>query len=151
MLSTEILKVLIAGALFVHGIAHAIALGAAFAQTIGGPSRSRVTLRSSILPALSPKISASIAFLFWAFSTISFLMAALSFWGTFALAIDWRNLATAGSIVSIVGVALFSGIWPGSPTIRRSMFNTFIALVMDLAILISLLWLHWPPQAMFGK
>ena len=151
MLSTETIKVLLAGALLVHGIAHAIALIATFAQAIGGPSRSRVTLRSHILPALSPKTSASVAFLFWAISTISFVVAAMSFWGILALGTAWRQMATTGSIVSIVGIALYSGIWPGSPTLRRAMFNTLIALIMDLAILISQLWLHWPPQVMFGK
>lgn len=151
MISTATIRVLIAGALFVHGVAHAIALGATIAQAIGGPSRSRVTLRSSIFPALSPKTSASVAVLFWAFSTISFLVAALSFWGMLAFGIAWRTITIAGSIVSIVGIVLFSGVWPGSPTLRRSMFNTLIALIMDLAILISQLWLRWPPQTMFGN
>lgn len=42
-----------------------------------------------------------------------------------------------------VGIVLFFGTWP--------MFNTLAATGMNVAVLVALLWLHWPPQSLFGK
>jgi hypothetical protein len=33
----------------------------------------------------------------------------------------------------------------------RAILNTGIAIAMNVAVLVSLLWLNWPAQAMFGK
>lgn len=30
-------------------------------------------------------------------------------------------------------------------------FNTLAALAMNTAVLVTQLWLHWPPRTMFGK
>lgn len=35
------------------------------------------------------------------------------------------------------------GTWPA--------FNTVAALGMNGAVLVAVLWLHWPPEAMFGR
>ncbi len=43
----------------------------------------------------------------------------------------------------MLGIALFFGTWPT--------FNTLAALGMNIAVLVTQLWLHWPPQAMFAK
>lgn len=55
----------------------------------------------------------------------------------------WRQLATASAIVSTLGIVLFFGTWPT--------FNTIAALAVNIAVLVTQFWLHWPPQAMFGK
>jgi hypothetical protein len=52
--------------------------------------------------------------------------------------------------MSILAILAFSLTWPGSPNGQRSMLNTGVAAIMDLAILITQLWLHWPLQAVFG-
>jgi hypothetical protein len=44
--------------------------------------------------------------------------------------------------VSILGITLFLGTWP--------VFNTVAALAMNIAVLVSQLWLRWPPQAVYG-
>jgi len=31
------------------------------------------------------------------------------------------------------------------------MFNTLAALAMNIAVLVTQLWAHWPPFAMFGR
>ncbi|HET7087154.1 MAG TPA: hypothetical protein VFL17_00750, partial [Anaerolineae bacterium] len=108
-------------------------------------------VRSWVFRALRPKAAATVAIPFWGFPAIGFLAASISFWGILAWGDAWRQLALACSIVSILGIALFSGIWPGSPDRRRSILNTFVALTMNTAILATQLWLRWPPQAMFGK
>lgn len=151
MFSANIIRVLIAGALLVHGVAHAIALGALIAQSLGGPSVSRVAIRSWLLPSLPPNTAAIMAIPFWIVSTIGFLAASMSFWGILVPGEAWSQLAVAAAIVSVLGIVLFSGIWPGSPNRLRSILNTFVALTMNIAILVTQLWLHWPPQAMFGE
>jgi hypothetical protein len=54
-------------------------------------------------------------------------------------------------MVSALGIAGFSGIWPGSPNRRRSMLNTAVAMAMNAVILVALLVLGWPAPAMFGR
>lgn len=76
-------------------------------------------------------------------SLLGFVTAALSFWGVLVPGEALRPLAVASAIVSTVGIALFFGTWP--------MFNTLAALGMNIAVLVALVWLQWPPQAMFGK
>ena len=60
-------------------------------------------------------------------------------------------IAVGSAIASIVGIALLAGTWPGSPTELRSMLNTGIAMAMNAAVLLALLWQRWPAQEMFGK
>jgi hypothetical protein len=78
-------------------------------------------------------------------------MAALSFWGAAMPIAGWRQLAVGGAVASILGMAVFFGTWPGSPDTFYSLLNTAVALAMNLGILGSQLWLHWPPQVMFGR
>ena len=108
-------------------------------------------MRSWLLPSLSAKTAAAAAIPFWIVSTLGFLAASASFWGVLLPGDVSRELAVAAAIVSILGIALFTGIWPGSPNQARSILNTCVALTMNIAILVTQLWLHWPPQTMFGK
>ena len=151
MFSDKAIRELIAGALLIHGIAHVIALGGLVAQCLRGPSASRVAVRSWLLPSLSPKAAATAGIPFWILSAMGFLAASASFWGILVPDEVWRQLAVASAIISILGIALFFGTWPGSPNQLRSMLNTCVALAMDVAILVTQLWLRWPPQTMFGK
>ena len=150
-MSAGTIRVLIGGALFVHGLAHAMAMGALLAQSLGRRSSSWVSVRSWLFPSLSAQAAATRASPFWLLSTLGFLAASMSFWGVLVPGDIWRQLALGSSIVSILGIAVFSGIWPGSPNPGRSILNTLVALVMNLAVLVTQLGLHWPPQAMFGK
>ncbi len=54
----------------------------------------------------------------------------------------WRMLATASAIVSLVGITLFFGTWPP--------FNTIAALAVNIAVLIALVGMHWPPEVRLG-
>jgi hypothetical protein len=141
----------IAGALLLHGLAHAIALAGLVAQSVAGPADSRITVRSWFFPALQPKASAWLAVPLWAGSTLAFLFAAISFWGLVGWGAAWRQIAVAGALASTLGVAVFTGQWPGSPNPRRSQLNTSVGLAMNAVILITQLWLGWPPLAIFGK
>lgn len=151
MLSTGMTRILIAGSLALHGVAHSIALLAAFRQGLAGPSPSQVTLRTWLLPGLRPRAAAAVAIPFWAISSIGFLAGAACFWGLLPWAQAWRPMALGGALASILGIAAFSGIWPGSPNRRRSMLNTAVAVAMNAVILAALLVLGWPPPGMFGR
>ena len=151
MLSTSVLRIIIVVGLAAHGFAHAIALGGLIAQGTGGASGSQVEVRSWVVPGLGPNVAAAIAIPFWLVATVGFLLAALSFWGILAADAPWRQIAVVSAIASLVGVAFLAGIWPGSPTDLRSMLNTGIAVTMDVAILLTQLWLGWPATSVFGK
>jgi hypothetical protein len=146
----ETIRILIAGSLCLHALAHAIALSALIADSLGAPRQTRMAVRSWLLPRLTLRSAAAVGIALWAPASAGFLAAAAAFWGLVAAGEAWRHLALASSVVSILGIVVFSGVWPGSPSTRRSVLNTLVALTMDLAIIVTQLWLHWPPQAMSG-
>lgn len=151
MLSTPVLRIIIVVALAAHGIAHAIALSGLVGQSVGGASASMVVVRSWLLPGLGHNAAAALAIPFWLVATVGFLLAALSFWGILVPDAPWRQIAVASAVASIVGIALFAGTWPGRPNELESMLDTGVAMTMNGAVLLALLWLHWPALAMFGK
>jgi hypothetical protein len=150
VLSPSVLRIIVVVALAAHGIAHAIALSGLVGQSVGGPSASHVAVRSWLLPGLGPNAAAAAAVPFWLVATTGFLLAALSFSGVLVPDAPWRQIAVASAVASIAGIALSTGTWPGSPDELRSLLNTGIALTMNVAVLATQLWLHWPAEAMPG-
>lgn len=150
-MSDQFIRIVIGGALVLHDIAHAIALGALGGQAIGGPSSSTLTVRSWLMPSLSPGSAAAAAMVFWLIATVGFFLAAGSFWGIVLPGDLWRQIAVVGAVVSIAGIAAFSATWPGSPDRFRCLLDVAVAMTMNVAILATQLWLRWPPQSMFGK
>ena len=150
-MSPQIIKILIAGTLLLHGLAHGRALVVLLTYAAGRDSGSSLPVRSWLFPSLAPRTAAAVASVFWFLSTIGFVAASLSFWGTLVPGEAWRQLALASSIISTVGIALFSGTWPGAPSRRLATIDTVIALALNLAVLVCLLLLGWPPYEMFGK
>ena len=150
-MSPQTIKILIAGALLLHGLAH----GKAFFALIGDASRTGgqapVPIRSWLMPSLSPRAAAIIASPFWLLSTLGFIAASLGLWGTIVPGEAWRQLAIVSSVISSLGIVLFSGIWPGAPNRRLSNLDTVIALVINTVILVLLLGFDWPPEIMFSK
>ena len=140
----QTIKLIIAGVLLLHGLGH---IGALVAIAVNWSSRGTATgawlpARSWLFPSLSPQAAKAVASAFWILSTIGFVAASMSFWGIVLPSDAWRQLALASSVVSALGITLFLGTWPA--------FNTIAALAVNIAVLITQLWLHWPPQAMFG-
>jgi len=84
-----------------------------------------------------------VASAFWVLSAIGFVAAAMSLWGILVPGDMWRQIAVVFAIVSGLGIVLFWGTWPA--------FNMLAALGVNIAVLVTQLWLHWPPQTMFGK
>ena len=149
-MSLDVLRIIIAGALLLHGIAHAVALVATLAQALSAASASKLTIRTWLSPRLKPRSAAVLAIPFWGVSTICFFAASAAFWGLISIA-GWRQLAVAGAILSTLGMGLFPATWPGAPDLRRSILNTSIALGFNIVILGTQLLLHWPPFALFMR
>ena len=144
-MSDQMIRLVITGGLFLHGLGHGGALGAL--AWIGARPGSNTggwrAARSGLLPSRAPATATAMASSLWVLSLAGFLAAALAFWGIGVPGEAWRPLAILASIVSIVGIVLFLGTWPT--------FNTLAALGFNVAVLIALLLLSWPPHAMFGK
>lgn len=150
-MSPQTIKTLIAGALLLHGLSHGKAFFALIADASRTGGQAPVPVRSWLLPSLSPRIASIIASPFWLLSTMGFVAASLGLWGTLVPGEAWRPLAVVSSVISSLGIILFSGIWPGAPNRRLSNVDTAIALVLNSVILILLLLVEWPPEAMFSN
>lgn len=124
---TQLIKVLIGGVLLLHGLGHGGAIGPLIwiGRKPGTDTGGWLAARSWLLPSLSGPA------------------AALSFWGILLPCGLWRQLATATAVLSALGIVLFFGTWPT--------FNALAALAVNIAVLVTQLWLRWPPQAMSGK
>jgi len=140
-MSAETARGLVFGALVIHGLGHGGALGALIWMALrpSDPTGGWQAARSWLLPALPAATATPIAGAFWIVAMLGFVVAALSFWGIGLPGEAWRSLAIGSAIVSLVGITLFFGTWPP--------FNTLAALAVNIAVLVSLLWLRWPAQA----
>ena len=141
MMSADTARGLVFGALVIHGLGHGGALGALIWMALrpSDPTGGWQAARSWLLPALPAGTATPIAGAFWIVAMLGFVVAALSFWGIGLPGEAWRPLAIGSAIVSLVGITLFFGTWPP--------FNTLAALAVNIAVLVSLLWLRWPAQA----
>ena len=127
-MSAQTIRILIAGALFGHGVGHTLGYF--------------MPARSWLFPNSPARIMRVIANVVWTLAAVGFLLSFLSFLGFILPSDIWRSLAVAFAIVSLLGLALFWGMWPW--------FNTFGALAMNITVLVTQLWLDWPPIEMFG-
>lgn len=139
----EIIKILITGILLLQAFAHGVAF-LALVKDARSKVQPSVPVRSWLFPSLAPRTAALIASLFWLLSTIGFVATAITFWEATIPAEQWRQLAAATAIISTLGIALFSGIWPGAPNRRLSTIDTAIALAINAALLVLLL-VGWLP------
>ena len=143
-MSDQMLRVVVGGVLLVHGLGHGGALAAiAWIARFGqGSTGNWKPARSWLRPGWSSSRAALVAGSFWLASLAGFVVAALSFWGL--LPVDWwQPLAVAFGLVSTAGIVLFFGNWP--------LFNTLAALAVNVGALIAILWLQWPPRAVWGS
>jgi hypothetical protein len=128
-MSTNLIRILIAGALFVHGVGHTLGLFM--------PSH------SWLMPNVSKSVMGTVSRLLWVLVTVGFIISCLGFIDVLVPADWWRPFAVVFAFISLLGLGLFWGTWP--------IFNTIGALVMNTIVLITQLWLHWPATSMFGN
>ncbi len=139
----DILKLVFGIAVLGHGLAHAVAC-VNLGRQIGGASREgTLTVRSWLLPNLSPPASALLAMVFWLPATIGFIVAVPLMFGLLIEDAPWSAILAGSAFLSAIGIGLFSGIWPGGEARLRPL-HVFLALGMDAILLITQLLLVWP-------
>ena len=141
-MSDGTLRLLIGGVLLLHGLGHGGAFAALLWTRTGKEAGGWLPARSWLFPSLSPATARTIASAFWIAAMLGFVAAALGYWGILVPESAWRPLAVAFSVVSILGIGLFIGNWPP--------FNTLAALAVNVAVLVTQLWMHWPPVSMYA-
>jgi hypothetical protein len=99
--------------------------------------------RSWLLPNAAVPILRTAANILWALTVAGFIFALLAFLGILLPPDLWRPLAVIFAFVSLLGLGLFWGNWGA--------LNAIGALSMNAAILLTQLWLRWPPVDMFGR
>jgi hypothetical protein len=142
-MSPQLIKILIPLVLLLHGLGHGGAIIALIVIDRGVSGGKWLSARSWLFPNLNPQVAKVIAMIFWGLSLIGFVAATLSFWGILVPGDVWRQIALISAFVSFTGIAIFWGRWP--------LFNTLAAQAVNVAVIITQLWLHWPPIEMFGK
>ena len=144
-MSDSLVRLIVAGALLLHGLGHGGALGALawIGARPGTDTGAWHAARSWLATGLPVGTATAIASAFWIVSLIGFVATALAFWGIGLPGEAWRPLAVVSALVSMAGIVLFFGTWP--------MFNTLAALGVNVAVLAAVLWLRWPTEAMLGR
>ena len=128
-MSTQTIRILITGALFVHGIGHTLG--------IWKPARSLFFLK---VPDPTLRLVGGII---WVLIALGFIASSMGFYGILVPANWWRPLAVAFAVISLAGLLLFGRNWP--------LFNFIADSAFNIALLVALLWFHWPPLEMFGR
>jgi hypothetical protein len=128
-MSPQTIRILIAGALLVHGVGHTL-----------GYWRPASTILFFRAPEPFLKIAGGA---FWSAAAIGFILASMSFFGILLPSGWWRTLAIVFAVISLLGLVLFGRSWPVS--------NFIGAFGLNIVILVALLWLHWPPVEMFNR
>lgn len=144
-MSDHTIKLIVSGVLLLHGLSHGGALGAlAWIRLRPGSSTGAWhAARSWLVPTLPGDTATTLASALWIESLLGFVIAAMSFWGFLVPASVWQPLAVAAALVSASGIVLFFGTWPT--------FNTLAALGVNVAVLVAVVWLRWPSEAMLGR
>jgi hypothetical protein len=127
-MSAQTLRLLIAGALFVHAVGHSLGFWM--------PSS------SWILPNVSESTLKIVSRILWILSIVGFLASFLGFLGFIIPVTWWRSLAIVFAFVSLLGLFLFWNTWPT--------FNLLGAVSMNIVVLVTQLVLHWPAENTFG-
>jgi hypothetical protein len=112
--------------LIVHGFAH-------WQITTGWGSRA--TVESWLLPTLGLPTVQSMGNFLWMVTLLTFVATGIVvFFGMEW----WRTVAIVGALLSLLVIALF---WQP---------NMILGAAVDVAILVALLWVHWPTPQVLG-
>jgi len=115
----QTIRLLIAGALFVHGVGHTLG--------IWKPCRSLPFLK---IPESTLRLIGGIV---WVLIAAGFVGASLSFYGLLLPVDWWQPLAAVFAITSLLALFLLGRSWPR--------FNFVAASAMNIAILVVIFWL----------
>jgi len=97
-MSTNTIRILIAGALFVHGVGHTLGLW--------------MPARSWLMPNAREPVLRTLSSILWVLTAVGFILSCLGFLGVVVPVDWWRPLAVVFALVSLLGLGLFWGTWP---------------------------------------
>jgi hypothetical protein len=135
-MSQAIWRIVLALVLGAHGIGHVVFLVSTLGVADwGGPSHS--WLLANLGGGTVERVAGS---LLWMVALAGFLAAAA---GLLAQHEWWRTAAVVSAGVSLLGLAIFWSNPPGS--------SVFSAAILDVAVLVALLAVHWPSASLVGS
>jgi uncharacterized membrane protein YphA (DoxX/SURF4 family) len=140
-MSGTALRALVAVVLFIHGIGHVMGVMPALklVNVEGWNSRSWL-----LTPILGETISRILSIILFLVALVGFVASTLALLGWLVPHDWWRTLAVVSAVISIVTIALF---WNAFVSFFP---NKVGALGVDIAVLVCLLVLNWPTEAMLG-
>ncbi len=105
-MSDSLVRLIVAGALLLHGLGHGGALGALawIGARPGTDTGAWHAARSWLATGLPAGTATAIASAFWIVSLIGFVATALAFWGIGLPGEAWRPLAIVSAVVSMAGI-----------------------------------------------
>ena len=135
-MSVQTLRIVVPAVLILHGIGHwmGILTAVGVIQTATWHSRSWL-----LTGPLGDPASRGIALVLWVVAFVGFVAAGAGAFGWSVTSGSWRTLAVIASIVSLVALALF---WNAFAMLIP---NKIGAIAVNVATLIAVLGLHWPP------
>jgi hypothetical protein len=128
-------RVVVALVIMVHGIGHVLFLAPCLGITQWGQS-AHSWLLTKTLGDVATRVIGS---LLWLVVIVGFLAAGIGLLGQFAW---WRTLAVASAGGSLLALVLFASGSSTQPLLS--------AAGMDIAILVALVWIHWPSVDLVG-
>jgi hypothetical protein len=134
-MSAGIFRTVLALVILGHGIGHVLFLAPCLGIAQWGQS-AHSWLLSGLLGDTATRVVGS---LLWLVVTAGFVAASVGLLGQQSW---WRTLAVGAAAVSVLSLVLFLN---GRPT--QSVLS---AALMDVAILVALLWVHWPSADLVG-
>jgi hypothetical protein len=136
-MSTAAIRIITGIVLMGHGIGHAMGilavLGVKLSETHSPDSWLLTDLFGNSLTNI-------IGLLTWLLALLGFVGAGLGLAGWLVPHNWWQTLALSAAIISLVGLFFF---WNAFPFLFP---NKVGVICVDIAALICVLWLHWPPE-----
>jgi hypothetical protein len=128
-------RIVVALVILVHGIGHVLFLAPCLGITQWGQSAHSWLLTRTLGDGATRVIGS----LLWLAVIVGFLTAGIGLLGQDAW---WRTLAVASAGVSLLALVLFVSGSSTQPVLS--------AALMDIAILVALVWMHWPSADLVG-
>jgi hypothetical protein len=128
-------RIILAIVIMVHGIGHVLFL----ASSLGIAQWAQTAQSWLLTGALGDTPTRLVGSILWLAVVAGFMAAGIGLLGQQAW---WRTLAAGSAGVSLLALALFANNSDVQPLLS--------AALADVAILVALLWVHWPPVDLVG-
>jgi hypothetical protein len=128
-------RTLLALVMAAHGIGHVLFL----IPCLGIAQWGQSTHSWLLTRALGDTFTRAVGGMLWVAVIVGFAAASVGILGQH---VWWRRPAIVASVVSLMGLILFAKGGNAQPL--------FCAGLMDLAVLVALLWVHWPSAGLVG-